>query len=71
MLLHKTELILPKTNITGTDGGSNLTFPVFSNGILALTGVCIVDLPPAPLHSASSVSGAVEFASKSSRKKNH
>lgn len=24
---------VPRTNITGTDGGSNFTFPVFDNGI--------------------------------------
>lgn len=57
---------LPNTNITGTSGGSNLIFPVFSNGIFALIGVRIVaDLPlTPPFHSASSVSGADEFASK-------
>lgn len=57
---------IPKTNITGTDGGSNFTFPVFANGMFALIGVLIVSERLSPLlffHSASESGAAVEFAS--------
>lgn len=63
---------VPRTNITGTDGGSNFTFPVFDNGIFWLEGVLIVPdplSPPRPFHSVSSESGAVEFASKQTKQK--
>lgn len=62
-------LLLPRTNITGTDGGSNLTFPVFAVAIslsvvLAVPKRLSLPLPPPrPFHSASSESSAVEFAS--------
>lgn len=56
---------LPNTNITGTEGGSNLIFPAFD------TAIPLTDVPDVPerlsprrrFHSASSESGAVEFAS--------
>lgn len=44
--------ILPKTNITGTFGGSNFTFPAFCIGSIPLFGVRIIaDLCPPPFHS--------------------
>lgn len=57
---------LPSTNITGTEGGSNLTFPTFGTAIPTADIFDVPDLlsPPRPFHSASSESGAVEFASE-------
>lgn len=54
--------------MTGTDGGSNLTFPVFWLLASAIPLSDAFDVPerlspPRPFHSASSESGAVEFAS--------
>lgn len=40
---------IPKTNITGTLGGSNFTFPIFCIGIFALNGVLNTpERPPPP-----------------------
>lgn len=53
--------------MTGTEGGSNLTFPVLAICKFSLVGVLTVSdlLPPLrPFHLASSGSGAVEFASE-------
>lgn len=58
--------------MTGTEGGSNLTFPVLAICKFSLVGVFTVSdlLPPLrPFHSASLDSGAVEFASESTGKK--
>lgn len=62
-------MILPSTNITGTEGGSNLTFPAFDCDIPLADAFDVPDRlsPPRPFHSASSESGAVEFASKSKK----
>lgn len=58
------EIDLPKTNITGTDGGSNLTFPVLAIAMPVIDAFDVPDRlsPPLPFH--SSESGAVEFASE-------
>lgn len=65
-------LVLPSTKMTGTEGGSNLIFPVLAIGKLSLVGVFTISnlLPPLrSFHSASSESGAVEFASKLTNEK--
>lgn len=57
----------PKTNITGTLGGSNFTFPRFCIGKFPLAGVLIFAecCPPPPFQSVDSlVSWADVFASK-------
>lgn len=53
--------------MTGTEGGSNLTFPMLAICKFSLADVLTVSdlpLPLRPFHSASSESGAVEFASE-------
>lgn len=59
------EIYLPSTKTTGTDGGSNLTLPVFAIAIPVIDAFDVPDRlsPPRPFHSGSSESGAVEFAS--------
>lgn len=51
--------------MTGTDGGSNLTFPVLDIAMPLIDAFDVPDRlsPPRPFHSGSSESGAVEFAS--------
>lgn len=60
---------LPSTNMTGTDGGSNLTFPVLATAMPLSDAFDVPERlsPPRPFHSASSESGAVEFASISNK----
>lgn len=61
----------PKTNITGTLGGSNFTFPRFCIGKIPLAGVLIFAecCPPPPFQSVDSfVSWADVFASKISKR---
>lgn len=68
---------IPKTNITGTFGGSNLTFPAFCIEWLALRAVRTTPerLTPPPFQSVadSSASCAAEFASakKNTHTKKH
>lgn len=63
-------VFLPSTNITGTEGGSNLTLPAFGTAIPTADVFDVPDRlsPPRPFHSASSESGAVEFASEMKKK---
>lgn len=59
--------------MTGTDGGSNFTFPVLANAMPLVDAFDVFDRlsPPRPFHSASSESGAVEFASTNETKNNN
>lgn len=51
--------------MTGTDGGSNFTFPVLANAMPLVDAFDVPDRlsPPRPFQPASSESGSVEFAS--------